>query len=433
VGPPVFPASPKLKIRLKMMIQVSASRETAELEPKRSNCLTGLLALLGALLGWPQLSGTAAAWSGDHYVLTYYLALELGFTQRQAFQIGSATYALDFDEHTDPMTGMSLYDKLHGADYGPDPDSWQSWIQEPKNIATMAKWEDFHAFASREWVQKCFLGTQQEADDADVIEAILATTEPRFFWKLIPGIIAELQSQVLHTTTAGGTQPFPSVNRKEMTSMFSGQRDFSIKLCSSENIDKVKNARNARRDVLRNYSLENRNPGVLLHFVQDSYAHKYFSSTLGHALAGHGPDFVSFSPARSRDAARETISELKRFRDSLGTFGGPSSSGSSVTGDYLPQIAKDPDDNRVNQIVKALITRNPRPTPYQEIFDNPDLGNSIAVVNEALGRISGPWNQNPFARLRLPYASMPDLWLQYSYTEDGHVESPEASVEKVAL
>lgn len=39
-----------------------------------------------------------------HYFWTYYLALNAGFTERQAFQIASATYSLDYDESTGPLS-----------------------------------------------------------------------------------------------------------------------------------------------------------------------------------------------------------------------------------------------------------------------------------------------------------------------------------------
>ena len=57
-----------------------------------------LLAVLGALL--PR----AHAYEGIvHYAWTYYLALQVGFTERQAYQIGSAANALDWDAQTNPI------------------------------------------------------------------------------------------------------------------------------------------------------------------------------------------------------------------------------------------------------------------------------------------------------------------------------------------
>ncbi|MDP2922390.1 MAG: hypothetical protein Q8O30_01540 [Candidatus Omnitrophota bacterium] len=44
------------------------------------------------------------AWEGDvHFYWTYYLALHLGYTPRQAFQIAGADFAFDLDSHTGPM------------------------------------------------------------------------------------------------------------------------------------------------------------------------------------------------------------------------------------------------------------------------------------------------------------------------------------------
>ncbi len=80
-----------------------------------------------------QVLTPAHAYEGDHYVWTYYLARHVGYTHRQAFQLASATYAIDFDPNTGPMP--------EGADIariisGHSPAEFQR------------KWTKFHAFAS---------------------------------------------------------------------------------------------------------------------------------------------------------------------------------------------------------------------------------------------------------------------------------------------
>lgn len=80
-----------------------------------------------------QMLTPAHAYEGDHYVWTYYLARHLGYTHRQAFQLASATYAIDFDPNTGPM-----------------PDGAKEWVAVAAGLATdehKKKWTDFHAFA----------------------------------------------------------------------------------------------------------------------------------------------------------------------------------------------------------------------------------------------------------------------------------------------
>ena len=65
------------------------------------------------------------AYEGDHYVWTYYLALQLGYTPRQAFQVASGTYAIDWDPDTGDVEalknslteGLSAYRSDYAAYY----------------------------------------------------------------------------------------------------------------------------------------------------------------------------------------------------------------------------------------------------------------------------------------------------------------------------
>jgi hypothetical protein len=80
----------------------------------------------------------APAYEYEHYAWTYFIAVHMGFTERQAFQIASATYAVDWDDHTGPMTaGMSENLTVLAAG------AWTS-LRE--------KWTKFHAFTSHETV-----------------------------------------------------------------------------------------------------------------------------------------------------------------------------------------------------------------------------------------------------------------------------------------
>jgi hypothetical protein len=57
------------------------------------------------------------------------------------------------------------------------------------------------------------------------------------------------------------------------------------------------------------------NPGVFLHYYQDSFAHRGFQSRLGHLRAGHIPDFLSSDPVKAYDMALGTIRQLRRFME----------------------------------------------------------------------------------------------------------------------
>lgn len=79
----------------------------------------------------------ARAYDGDtHYAWTYYLALHVGYSPRQAYQIASAAWAIDHDPHTGPMHATK-WDVLSGA---PDP-------------VIERVWRRFHAFADAVWVR----------------------------------------------------------------------------------------------------------------------------------------------------------------------------------------------------------------------------------------------------------------------------------------
>lgn len=78
------------------------------------------------------------AYEGDHYTWTYYLALHVGFTKRQAFQIACAAYAIDWDPDTGPMEATPG-DAIYGAGH-----PGLTGTTHPQ-IAKI--WTNFHAFA----------------------------------------------------------------------------------------------------------------------------------------------------------------------------------------------------------------------------------------------------------------------------------------------
>lgn len=89
-------------------------------------------------------SARAGAYDGDtHYAWTYYLALHVGYTPRQAYQIASATWAVDHDSQTGPMHA-TMEDAVSGA---PNP-------------VIERVWRRFHSFADAVYV-----GRRPDADE----------------------------------------------------------------------------------------------------------------------------------------------------------------------------------------------------------------------------------------------------------------------------
>ncbi len=142
------------------------------------------------------------AYDVDHYFLTYYLSLSVGFTARQSYQIASGAMALDYDPDTAPLPTTKAQ-KLAIAQGTPPP-----------HIVTI--WLRYHAF-----------------DD---------------------------------------------INLRDL-----GRAE-------------VERAKQEQKDRLRDLGVAQKNPGPLLHYVQDYYPHFGWESMRGHVFAGHLPDFLDDSP-----------------------------------------------------------------------------------------------------------------------------------------
>lgn len=90
-------------------------------------------------------------------------------------------------------------------------------------------------------------------------------------------------------------------------------------------------------------SLENGNPGVYLHFFQDSYSHRGFTSRAGHFFSGHFPDYLSSDPGKAKKMVDGTIEELRRFMQ-----------------EYLkpPVMPPAPDSTQLADVLMKLINAN---------------------------------------------------------------------------
>ena len=92
------------------------------------------------------------------------------------------------------------------------------------------------------------------------------------------------------------------------------------------------------------------NPGIYLHFIQDRFAHRGFTSRLGHARLGHLPDFLSSDEAKATDMVRATILALQKFMVE-GKYGQPSK----------------PDVDEMQKVLSEFEARNPS-RPESEFY-----------------------------------------------------------------
>ena len=92
----------------------------------------------------------AQAYGDDHYVWTYYIALQCGLTERQAYQVASGTFAVDWDPETAPLPGTV--------------DSVRTYVGVAPD-ALRQIWRRFHAFTEESERLK---GGEPAADAAKV-------------------------------------------------------------------------------------------------------------------------------------------------------------------------------------------------------------------------------------------------------------------------
>ena len=102
--------------------------------PIRSRRRVALLLLVLVPVTLLLSPAQARAYEGPvHFAWTYYLALQVGFTERQAFQIASAAVAIDWDEDTGPMAAVAL-DVVFGSDRAlyldSDKAEWAKMVEE---------------------------------------------------------------------------------------------------------------------------------------------------------------------------------------------------------------------------------------------------------------------------------------------------------------
>ena len=320
-----------------------------------------LFVVLVGLLAALTTATPAQAYEADtHYAWTYYLCLQCGYMPRQAYQIASATYAIDEDPDTGPLfatAGDALFGANHpglfdltlpnvGLLFGLGGD----WLSQ-SHVRISLIWRRFHAFLS---------------EDLPLAEA--------------------------------------------------------LKL------------READKEYLKQLALEQRNPGPLLHFIQDSFAHGTYTNKRGHAFAGHAPDFLSYDGSKARAMTDATVEALLWFRTELKLPGFPHPVPAISTALELMCGANRPSDADNFSLPPSTAGR-------------PSLSVGLGVVCNLIQRDQALRDLPPFelpAAVRAadsssympafsnPYLPPPE-YHQYDFDGDARVTSSDYAVEQLAV
>lgn len=324
-----------------------------------------VIAALVVTLGTPV---AATAYEGDHYAWTYYLALQTGFTKRQALQIASGAYALDWDPDTGPMEA-SKGDAIFGANH------LALGFVGRKNERLARIWTNFHCFVNEDLLDGC-----------------------DFELETAPGV------------------------------------DYVVP-CTSAVRAKVEQSRQQQRETWWSLAERERNPGVLLHYIQDYQAHFPYDNLRGHALAGHLPDFLSADPKKAEAATDETLAVLARFMEHL-------RSKKKVNG-ILPTPRK-PDRARIKAVLEKLYAANPAPfnpllfNPGEKPGDwipaaDPKLLPSINAIDQAVREDEEAGRFYDFPKEFPISATLPKKWIEYDYDGSGHIHTGPREVDSLEL
>lgn len=189
-----------------------------------------------------------------HYAWTYYLALHVGYTPRQAFQVASATVGIDGDVDTEPLEGVGPAHVVFGASRREVFLLYRAGrVELAPNLRIVNVWSRLHAFAENRLVG------------------------------------------------SARTLPVSAPSEAEIA-----------------RVPDVQATREANQRALWELARTERNPGPFLHFLQDSFAHGPYDNLRGHALHGHAPDFLSHRPSLSWQMTQRTVTALRDFLPIVG-------------------------------------------------------------------------------------------------------------------
>ncbi|HEY4492380.1 MAG TPA: DUF6765 family protein, partial [Acidobacteriota bacterium] len=337
----------------------------------------------------PGNSGYLHAFEADlHYMWTYYLALHVGYTKRQAFQLASAAFAIDADKDTGPMEAGGK-DVIFGANHPAVFGLIHPGLGETRNPRIAEIWKNFHAFQPEEIIEDRSFGNELK-----FVEDPESYREYRMF--------------------------LASLMKEQIDNQF----------------------RRGRAEELFQLALAEGNPGPYLHYLQDFYSHALFTNFRGHVTAGHAPDFISYSDDLSRQTTETTVFGLQRFMKEYLKKAPRSSLDMTRIRQVLGRMsAANPLPGTIMNYIQGFEQLKygwlwPFVLPSEQAIDLSRLGspNLLAgwrVINQAV--------KEDEASGRLPRVAkdcntdLPSKWVQYDFDGEGRVKNTRYRVENLNL
>jgi hypothetical protein len=216
------------------------------------------LTVMAALLLLATPSSVFAYDNDTHFWLTYYLARKTGYSHVQAEQVASANISVDLDVHTDPVVARP---------------NFLNDIFKPGFMLQFVR-ATLHALPMRSDLVSEFNGT------------IDRNGKQRTFFTFDPRIECE---------------------------------DPNIADCDPDRVlwldERALAGQKLRWDNVVDMSRANNgdNPGVFLHYLQDKYAHRGFTSVMGHA-GYRRVDYLASDREKARRMVRDTVNYLIEFK-----------------------------------------------------------------------------------------------------------------------
>lgn len=338
-----------------------------------------------------------------HYVWTYYLALHAGFTERQAYQIASATFAIDHDAQTGPMEA-SPADAILGSD--------RVLNLTPEQKVAL----DLALNLARTFI----------TDGPD-----LASSDPPFlqqvglFWWLVG-----LDTSEFTLKSGSFTPPIRNVWSNfhafaESQIVKSGRRLFDGPPTAEDvrRVGDIQILRSLQQAKLWQLGLREGNPGAFMHYLQDSFPHGPYDNVRGHAFDGHWPDFLSAKPNLSQTMTERSLEELTRFRCAVFPLD-------------CPGRIEAERKARIVEVLAEMIAANDTPGLVANLDvtstlrgSAPNQARAQAVVTRAIAfdLATGTLPRDPartFPELATNNA-MPRRWIQFDFDVEGRVAGHE--------
>lgn len=346
-----------------------------------------------------------------HYAWTYYLALQVGYTPRQAFQIASATVGVDGDVDTNPVDNGKLTDPIYGA---------TTTVRCPPDVCDKERLVQVVP-SPRSWHDWLAIGTGTAVPPSLMAQMAAAFARMFILWAVHP-------DSVEITTGNHVTNLWSRIHAFAETLYVGSGRPMLSRLAPSPDevalVPDVQATREAHQLRLWQIGLEQGNPGAFFHFLQDSFAHGPYDNLRGHAFHGHLPDFLSWRPSLSLTMTRRTIAALQ---------------------DFLPRVggtARPIDEAKIRRVLERMIEANPRPSVADPRLYDPGLAPMLPFPFSDLQHIGSPVPERSWDVVRRALEAdreagrlprFPDVWfdetppaeqwLQYDFDATGRARA----------